>query len=124
MNLGLNDILISPASNGFVEHPTMKILDGLRPVVCALLQTWKDWPPPVAANSISESTCKSSHYMLFGVEKKLPYDLFSSLCVLDYVKCQLRVFSEIYLSVKSKLRATKTAMCEQQQLRASPVTLQ
>ncbi len=121
-----------PASNGLVERANRKILDVLRPVVCGLLHTWEDWLPHVAASinsSVCESTGQSPHFILFGVEQRLPYDLLSTFStpvynVDDYVKCQLKVFSDIHKTVKRKLQDTKTAMCEQQHRRASPVTLQ
>ncbi len=121
-----------PAGNGPEEHVNRKIIDVLRPVVCGLLHTWEDWFPHVAASinsSVCESTGQSLHFILFGVEKRLPYDLlrnFSTpICnVDDYVKCQLKVFSDIHESVRKKFQATYAAMCEQQYQRASPVTLQ
>ncbi len=63
------------------------------------------------------------------MEQRLPYDLLSSFStpvydVDDYVKCQLKVFSDIQKTVKRKLQDNKTAMCEQQHRRASPVTLE
>ncbi len=47
-----------------------------------------------------------------------------TMLMITYVKCQLKVFSDIHKSVRNKLQATNTAMCEQQHRRASPVTLQ
>ncbi len=121
-----------PASNGLVERANRKILDVLRPVVCGLLHTGEDWLPHVAASinsSVCESTGQSQHFILFGVEKRLPYDLLSSFSALvynvdDYVKCQLMAFSDTHKSVRNKLQATNAAICEQQHRRASPVTLQ
>ncbi len=53
----------------------------LRPVVSGLQHTWEDWLAYVAASinsRVRESTGQSPHYIIFGVEKKLPYDLLSS----------------------------------------------
>ncbi len=70
-----------PASNELVERANRKILEILRPIVNELLDNWKDWLPHVAASlnsSVSDSTRKSPHYIVFGVEKRLPYDLLTS----------------------------------------------
>ncbi len=69
-----------PASNGLVERANRKILEVLRPVVVELLETWEDWLPQVAArinSSVCESTGKSSHFILFGVDIRLSYDLLT-----------------------------------------------
>ncbi len=107
-----------PASNGVVEHANRKILEVLRPVVRELLETWEDWHPQVAASiniSVCASTGQSPPYILFGVDKRLLYELLSSTHspvynVEDYVKCHLKVFSDIHKSVRSKLQATNTAI--------------
>ncbi len=70
-----------PASNGLVERANRKILYVLRPVVSGLQHTWEDWLAYVAASiniRVCESTGQSPHYIIFGVEKRLPYDLLSS----------------------------------------------
>ncbi|MPC13346.1 hypothetical protein E2C01_006078 [Portunus trituberculatus] len=46
----------------------------------SLHDNWEDWIPHVAAyinGSVCESTRKTSHYILYGVDKKLPYDLLA-----------------------------------------------
>ncbi len=106
-----------PDSNDLVEPADRKFLEILRPVVGELLETWKEWLPQIAASinsSVCESTGQSPHFILFGVEKRLPYDLLSSshtpvYSVDDYVRCQIKVFSDIHKSVKHKLRSTNTA---------------
>ncbi len=70
-----------PASNGIVERTNRKILEVLRPVVGSLLHNWEDWLPHVAASissSLCESTGQSPHFIIFGVDKRLPYDLITS----------------------------------------------
>ncbi len=97
-----------PASNGLVERANRKILDVLRPVVSGLQHTWEDWLAYVAASinrRVCESTGQSPHYIIFGVEKRLPYDLLSSsqsrfYNIDDYAKCQLKVFSDIHSNVR------------------------
>ncbi len=79
-------------------------------------------------NSFLNFPGQSLHFTLFGGEKRLSYDLlcnsFTSVySVDDYLKCQLKVLSDIHKNVKNKLQATTAAMCEQQHRRASPLTL-
>ncbi len=65
-----------PSSNGLVERANRKILDALRPVVSSLYDNWEDWLPHVKAcinSSLCESTGKTPHYILYGVDKILPY---------------------------------------------------
>ncbi len=71
-----------PALNGLVEKANRKILEVLRPIVNELLDNWEDWLPHVAASlnsSVNDPTGKSPHYVLFAVEKRVPYDLLTSL---------------------------------------------
>ena len=120
-----------PASNGLVERANTKILDVLRPVVNGFLETWEDWLPHVAASinsSVCESTGRTPHFVIYGMEKKLPYDLLSSPQrpvnnVDDYATCQLKVFSDTYKQVTDRLKASKTAMCARQHRRSSPVDI-
>ncbi len=62
-------------------------------------------------SSVNDSTGKSPHYILFGVEKRLPYDLLTSpqqpVYNTDKYTQQLHVFRKINSSVRSKLKATK-----------------
>ncbi len=70
-----------PESNELVERANRKILDALPPVVNNLQDNWEDWLPQVTAcmnSSINESTGKSPHYIMYGVDKRLPYDLLAS----------------------------------------------
>ncbi len=69
-----------PASKGLKGHANRKILDVQRPVVSGLQHTWEDWLAYVAASinsRVCESTGQSPHYIIFGFEKRLPYDLLS-----------------------------------------------
>ncbi len=121
-----------PASNGLVQRASRKILEVLRLVVGELLETWEDFHPQVAASinsGVCASTGQSPHFILFGVDKRLPYELLSTTYshvynAEDYVKCHLKVFSEIHKSVRSKLQATNSAMCATQHKSTTPVTLQ
>ncbi len=119
------------ASNGLVERANRKILEVLRPIVNDLLDNWEDWLPHVAAsiNSlVNDSTGKSPHYILFGVEKRLHYDLLTSTPqpvynIENYSQQQIHVFSRIHSTVREKLKATKAEMAMKQRKRATPVNI-
>ncbi len=75
-----------------------------------------------------ESTGQSPHYIVFGVEKRLPNDLLSSshsrvYNVDDYANSLLKVFSDIHSNVRERLQETSEAMFLQQHKRAAPVSL-
>ncbi len=120
-----------PASNGLVERANRKILDALRPVVGGLLETWEDWVPRVAASingSVCESTGQSPFYLVYGMERRLPYDLLEGPHkpvhnIEDYAKSQLKVFFDIHKNVKTRLLASKAAVDSQQHRRSSPVII-
>ncbi len=62
-----------PASNGLVVRANRKILEVLHPNVNEPLDNWEDWLPHVTGSlngSVNDSTGKSPHYILYGVEKK------------------------------------------------------
>lgn len=120
-----------PSSNGLVERANRKILDVLRPIVGRLVGTWEDWISHVAASinsSICESTGKTPYSIVYGREKRLPYDLLEQpqkpvYNIEDYSKRQLKVFSDIHQDVKRRLLASKTEMAIQQHRRSSPVNI-
>ncbi len=72
----------------------------IRPKVNDLLDNWEDWLPHIASSinsSVNDSTGKSPHYILFGVEKRLPYDLLTSTQqpvynIENYSQQQIHVF--------------------------------
>ena len=120
-----------PASNGLVERANRKIIEALRPVVNDLQDNWEDWLPQVAAcinSSVSESTGKSPHYILFGSDKRLPYDLLTSggkpvYNIDDYAAQQLQIFTNIHSSVRNKLQASRAEMIAKQHKSAEQVTI-
>ena len=121
-----------PASNGLVERANKKILDVLRHVVSQLNDSWQDWLPHVASSingSINASTGKTPHYIIYGTEKRLPYDLLLQprvpvYSLEDYAKNQLKAFQIIHESVRRNLQASRTEMIQRQHMSATPVTLQ
>ncbi len=118
-----------PASNGLVERANRKILEVLRPIVNNLHDSWEDWLPHVAAcinSSVNASTGKTPHYILYGVEKRLPYDLLSCshkpvYDVTSYADQQMKVFSDIHANVRKCLQASRAEMMSKQLKRATPV---
>ena len=121
-----------PASNGLVERANKKILDVLRHVVSQLNDSWQDWLPHVASSingSINASTGKTPHYIIYGTEKRLPYDVLLQprvpvYSLEDYAKNQLRAFQIIHESVRRNLQASRVEMIQRQHTSATPVTLQ
>ncbi len=68
-----------PASNGLVERTNRQILENLLQFAGEFHETWEDWLLQVAASincSASSSTGEAKHYVLFGFDKHLPYDVF------------------------------------------------
>ncbi len=114
-----------------MERGNRKFLDVLRLVVSGLQHIWEDWLAYVAASinsRVCESTGQSPQYIIFGFEKRHPYDLLSSshsrvYNIDDYAKRQLKVFSDIHSNVRDRLQETSEAMCLQQHKRAAPVSL-
>ncbi len=86
-----------PASNGLVECNNRKILEILCHLAGHLLETWGDWLSRVAPSingPVIPSTGKTPHYILYGFEKHLPYNVLVHSPVPlhsldDYSKLQL-----------------------------------
>ncbi len=120
-----------PASNGLVERSNKKILEILRHLAGHLHETWEDWLSQVAASingSVYSSTGKTPHYIVFGYDKRLPYDvLLKSPSTLynpgDYSKLQLHSLQKIHASVREKLKASREKMIQKQHLHATPIAL-
>ncbi len=120
-----------PALNGMLERANRKILEVLHPIVNELLGNWEDWLHHVAASlnsSVSDSTGKSPHCILYGVEKRLLYDLLTSpqqpvYNTDNYTQQQLEVLGKIHSCARSRLKATKAEMMANQHKRAVPVNL-
>ncbi len=109
---------LRPASNGLVERTNRKILEILRHLAGHLQETWEDWLSHAAASingSVNSSTGKTPHYILYGSEKRLPYDvLVPSPAPLyspdDYSKLQRHCFQTIHNSVREKLKTSQEEM--------------
>ncbi len=120
-----------PASNDLVERTNRKVLEILQHLAGHLHGTWEDWLSQVAASiksSANSSTRKTPHYITFGYDKRLPYDvLLKSPSPLynheDYSKLQLNSFQTIHASVREKLKPSREEMTQRQHLHATPITL-
>ncbi len=120
-----------PASNGLVERTNKKVLEILRHLAGHLQETWEDWLLQGAASiigSVNSSTGKTPHYIIFGYDKKLPYDVllkppFPLYNPEDYSKLQLHSFQTIHTSVREKLKASREEMTHRQHLHATPIIL-
>ncbi len=107
-----------PTSNSLVEWANRKILEVLHSAVTCLLDTWEGWLPYVGASinsSMCESTGQSPHFIIFGVDKHLLYDLLvSTHSPVYFVQSQLKVFSDIHRKVRDKLHVTNATMRDHQ----------
>ncbi len=114
------------SSNGLVERANRKILEVLRPTVGRLVGTWEDWVSHVAASiniSVCESTGKIPYSIVYGREKRLPYDLLEQqqTPVYNMENYSKRQFSDVQQDGRRRLLASKTEMSTQQHKRSSPV---
>ena len=121
-----------PASNGLVERTNRKVLEILRHVAGQFQASWQDWLPHVAAcinGSVNASTGKTPHYVVFGSEKRLPYDLLVQprrpvYSLDDYAQNQLRALQMIHDSVRRNLQESRAEMLHRQHAKATPVSFQ
>lgn len=119
-----------PASNGLVERTNKKILDVLRHYAGSFHESWEDWLPQVAASingSVNSSTGKTPHYIIYGSDKRLPYDVLIQsptpvYSMDDYAKQQIHAFQQIHQSVRERLKASREEMMRKQHAQANPVS--
>ena len=94
----------NPATNGLVERTNKEIFDVLRHFAGYFHESWEDWLPQVAASingSVNSSTGKTPHYIIFGSDKRLPYDVLLQsptpvYSVNDYAKQQIHAFQRVH----------------------------
>lgn len=63
-----------------MERANINILEAPRHVVTSLHDNLKDWIPQVVTCinvSVNESASKTPHYILYGIDKRSPYDLLA-----------------------------------------------
>ncbi len=121
-----------PTSNDLVERTNRKVLEILRPLAGKFQESWEDWLSHVAASingSSNTSTGKTTHYIFYGFDKRLPYDVLVHSPVPlhsldDYSKLQLHCFQPMNESVREKLKASREEMLHKQHAQATPVTIQ
>ena len=106
-------------------------MDILRHFAGNFHESWEDWLPQVAASingSVNSLTGKTPHYIIYGTEKPLPYDvLLQSLTPVysldDYAKQQLHAFQRVHQSVRERLKASREEMIRKQHSQAKLVNL-
>ncbi len=120
-----------PASNGLVERTNKKILEILRHLASNFPDSWEDWLPQVAASingSVNSSTAKTPHFVIYGSDKRLPYDMLLQsptpvYTLDDYAKQQLHAFQSIHQSVRDKLKASREEMMRKQHAQAKVIKI-
>ncbi len=93
-----------------------------------LHESWEDWLPHVAASingSVNSSTGKTPHYIVFGSEKRFPYDLLLSprkpVYSEDYSQSQLKALRIIHDKVRKSLQASRAEMLARQHSKATAI---
>ncbi len=79
-------------------------------------------------DSVNSSTGKTPHYILYGSEKRLPYDVLVPSPVPlytpdDYSKLQLHCFQTNHNCVREKLEASREEILRKQHSQATPIHL-
>ncbi|XP_042243424.1 uncharacterized protein LOC121880335 [Homarus americanus] len=121
-----------PLANGLVERTIHKLLEILRPIASQMHYAREDWLPKVAASingSINSSTGKSPYYIVYGIDKRLPYDVLTDKScpvynVNDFTTRQINVFTDIHGQVRKHLAASCAEMIYKQHKQAKPVLLE
>ena len=122
-----NIIAYAPQANGKVERANRRILDILRHITNAS-SSWDTWIPQVACslNSAIHSSCNESpHFILFGTDKRLPYEFLLSdprplYNLDDYVRARVADFQRIHRFVHDRLTVSQDEMLRKQHQRAVP----
>ena len=118
-----------PASNGLVERANRKILEALRHVTNGFPQTWDTWLSHISASinsSYNSSINESPHFVLYGTDKRLPYDILLAkpqplYNPENYAKSQLASFQRIHQAVRSQLQQSKARELDRQHKSARAV---
>ena len=127
----VNVMAYHPQSNGVVERLNGKILSCLRTLIDPYSITWDSLIPHVkcALNTqINAATGETPHYILYGEDKKLPYELLNSTPspvynIEDYVKVRLHKFQLIYARIQDHLKKYSEHMRDQQHKRAKTTNI-
>ncbi len=110
-----------PPSNGLVERANRNILNALCPVDNSLFENISMFT--LIIQSVSQQG-KTPHDILYGVDKRLPHDWFSSPQkpfpdIHNYADQQLLVFSGIYNKVREELQASRVEMMAKQHTKSN-----
>ncbi len=122
-----NTVPYAPQANGKVERANRRTLDVLRFIVNSS-SVWDEFIPQVACSlnsAIHSSIGESPHFILFGTDKRMPYEFISSdprplYCMDDNVKRRMTVFQWIHTSVRDRLVLSQVDMVQKQHQRAKP----
>ena len=122
-----NIIAHSPQANGKVERANRRILDILRHITVSS-STWDTWISLVACSlnsAIHSASNESPHFILYGTDKRLPYEFLLSqprplYNLDDYVRARLADFQRIHQSVHARLTTSQHEMLRKQHQRAVP----
>ncbi|XP_076058587.1 uncharacterized protein LOC143035606 [Oratosquilla oratoria] len=97
-----NTLPYDPSSNELAERQNRTILNVLRHLTSDIHSSWDEHVPMIRASmncAINRSISESPHFVLFGSDKKLPYDFTSDLCPIynfnDYVKVKIQNFNTL-----------------------------
>ena len=127
----INVQIYKPQANGVVERLNRKVITCLRSLINPHSITWDTWIPYVkcALNSqINSATGETPHYIIFGEDKTLPYELLNSnprpvYNEDDYIKNRVNQFQVIYQRVKNHMSKYSEQMREQQHKTAQQIKL-
>ena len=121
-----------PASNGLCERANRKVLEALRHVTDGLPHTWDQWITHIAASinsAYNSSINESPHFVIFGTDKRLPYDIlldkpqpvYNSA---DYAKVQLSYFQRIHQAVRTHIQFSNSQCIARQHNKSRPIKLE
>lgn len=122
-----NILPYAPQANGKVERANRRILDIIR-FISGSTSSWDEHIPLVECSlnsAVHSSVNESPHFILYGSDKKLPYQFISSeprplYDVEDYVRQRVSVFQRIHTSVRNSLESSQHSMLAKQHQRAKP----
>jgi transposase InsO family protein len=117
-----------PAANGLNERANQKILQVLRTTVSKMPTAWEDWIDMAIAtiNGIkTEMVGKSPHEIIYGVPKRLPYDVLVNdikpcYNMDDYTQRQKLAFENTHNDVHRMLEVSRKSMKAKQLKIAKP----